>query len=427
MCEEINTNVNELDILGRDMFVVNCNILINIIFETTKSSFIMIDGEWGVGKTFVMNMLDEDLKDDFTVIKYNCWENSYYNDPLEAILSVMLDYIDESSLWSDSIKEKFKALGMVALNLLSLGSVGILNKTVENVKEYIGEDKNSIYTIIQEVRNYINSNKEKIIILVDEIDRCLPEYGVKTLERLYLLFKDMPNIVVVIANDKSKMEISIQNAFGYKSIDNYLEKFIDYTLKLDVCKKFKSRKLFEKKYAHYLDDFELYGNYWELLNALFYGKDVRHIDHVMNKAYKIHRLTIHRLNFGEYIPDKEKLHLFYNETNTGKTAEYMLMAELLIVELKELSLKVAIENNIDIKKNHIALYKYINSLQLDFQLTYEKRENAGYEYTCFWYLTHLAKRIDHNLDLGYFALKLDYDDEYMTSLDIFYELSLFIE
>ena len=214
MCEETNTNIekidiNELDILGRDEFVDNCSMLINTVFDTTESAFIMIDGQWGVGKTFVMNMLDKKIGDSYNIIKYNCWENSYYNDPLEAILSVMLDYIDKNSLWSNASKEKFRALGMIALNLLSLGSVGILNKVAEDAKEYIGEDKNSIYTVIQEVKEYINSNEEKIIILVDEIDRCLPEYGVKTLERLYLLFKDAPNFVIVIANDKSRMELSI--------------------------------------------------------------------------------------------------------------------------------------------------------------------------------------------------------------------------
>src|SRR5699024_8540633 len=91
MWEQKNADTNELDILGRDDFVCICSLLIDTIFETTKSSFIMIDGQWGVGKTFVMNMLDKKLRVDYNIIKYNCWENSYYNDPLEAILSVMLD------------------------------------------------------------------------------------------------------------------------------------------------------------------------------------------------------------------------------------------------------------------------------------------------------------------------------------------------
>lgn len=306
MGEKANTNVedvkpNEIDILGRDEFVDNCRLLINTIFDTTKSAFIMIDGEWGVGKTFVMNVLDKKLRDDYNIIKYNCWENSYYADPLEAILSVMLDYIDKSSLWSNADKEKFKALGMIALNLLSLGSINILNKAVEKATEYVGEDKNSIYTIIQEVKDFINSNKEKIIILVDEIDRCLPEYGVKTLERLYLLFKDVPNFVIVIANDKSKMEMSIQNAFGYKSIDNYLEKFIDYVLKLNICNIFNKKEIVEKKYKYYFEKFKLCGEYWEFFICLFSNKNARYIERTINTAYKLHNLYFESWNSTDYI------------------------------------------------------------------------------------------------------------------------------
>ena len=140
MREQKNTNTNEIDILGRNQFVDNCKLLIDAIFDTTKSAFIMIDGEWGVGKTFVMNMLDKKLKKNYSVIKYNCWENSYYHDPMEAILSVMLDYIDKGSLWSNADKERFKVLGKVALNLLSLGSVNILNKFIDEIREYINED-----------------------------------------------------------------------------------------------------------------------------------------------------------------------------------------------------------------------------------------------------------------------------------------------
>ena len=410
MCERANINmenvdINELDILGRDEFVDNCRLLINTIFDTTKSAFIMIDGEWGVGKTFVINILDKKLRDDYNIIKYNCWENSYYNDPLEAILSVMLDYNDKGSLWSNADKEKFKALGIIALNLLTLGGIEILNKAAGEIEDYINQNDKNIYTIIQEVKDYINLNEEKIIILVDEIDRCLPEYGVKTLERLYLLFKDAPNIVIIIANDKSKMEISIQNAFGYKSIDNYLEKFIDYTLKLDTSEQFKNRELFEQKYSYYLDNFELYGSFWKLCNVLFSRKNVRHIDKTISKVNKIHMIT-----FEDYKPE-----------------DHILMAELLIVELKELSLMVAIENNEDIEKSYNALYKYINRLQSIFQLTYEKRDCAGYEYTCFWFLTHIAKSKKNKLNIGYFNLELQHNEDNMERLKKFYELSLIIK
>ncbi|WP_300080017.1 P-loop NTPase fold protein [uncultured Thomasclavelia sp.] len=339
MREQKNTNTNEIDILGRNQFVDNCKLLIDAIFDTTKSAFIMIDGEWGVGKTFVMNMLDKKLKKNYSVIKYNCWENSYYNDPMEAILSVMLDYIDKGSLWSNADKERFKVLGKVALNLLSLGSVNILNKFIDEIREYINEDNKNIYTVIQEVKDYINSNEEKIIILVDEIDRCLPKYGIKTLERLYLLFKDMPNIVVIVANDKSKLEKSIKNTFGYDVTDNYLEKFIDYVINLSSDFTIRDDNQLYIKYIvfnNYLT-IDTYGNNLKdcvLLNIIFEylisTKKMRYID----KTIKIHS-NIHKLVFGE----KKTLPL------------YVFIVELLMIEFSKKIEVFTLENIMNYIKN----------------------------------------------------------------------------
>ena len=314
MWEQKNADTNELDILGRDYFVDNCETLINIIFKTTKSAFIMIDGEWGVGKTFVMNMIDSRLKNEYKIIKYNCWENSYYNDPLEAILSIMIDYIEKDKLWTNEDKEKIKLLLNSIVFMLSLGTFRVKSKYKDNfngIKQGIKANVDSIsleqpiniHTAINEVKYFLEFNNEKIVILVDEIDRCLPEYGVKTLERLYLLFKDMPNIVVVIANDKNKLEQIIKNVFGYDSIDNYLEKFIDYIIKLST-----EFKMFE--FSKSAVEYNLFNNYFEkdsfclanyesqLLTFIFeYLLDTKNIRYV-DKLIKI-QSNIHRFSFGK--------------------------------------------------------------------------------------------------------------------------------
>lgn len=401
MNEEISVKTNEIDILGRDKFVDNCRLLIDTVFNTTKSAFIMIDGKWGVGKTFVMNMLDKNLRNDYNVIKYNCWENSYYSDPLEAILSVMLDVIDEQNIWSNEDKKKFKALGMIALNLLSLGNINILDKVIDEVKEYINTDKETVYVAIQKVKEYIHSNEEKIIVLVDEIDRCLPEYAIKTLERLYLLFKDAPNFILVIANDKSKIKKSIENVFGLESEDNYLEKFIDYTLNLDTSKEFKNKEVFRQKYFYYLDKFNLSGRYWDLCNCLFSNINVRHIDNVINKANKIHLIT-----FGN-----------------DKPLDHILMAELLIIELKELSTDIISFNTTFIKKEYPVLYEYLENLMQIFTNKYLIEYGYLCEYSCFWYLSYITAQDNHE----YFSNDFQYNQDVLSKLKQFYNLALVIE
>ena len=80
------------DMLGRGPFV---SLLENIIVQKTKAhegfSF-AIDGKWGCGKSWILKELEQKLElKNYLVIHYNCWENEYYEEPLVAILSVIID------------------------------------------------------------------------------------------------------------------------------------------------------------------------------------------------------------------------------------------------------------------------------------------------------------------------------------------------
>ena len=266
-----------------------------------------------------------------------------------------------------------------------------------------------------------------MIILVDEIDRCLPEYAIKTLERLYLLFKDVPNIVVIVANDKSKLEKIIKNTFGYDVIDNYLEKFIDYTLTLEqsfLLGFFDSEK-FKKKYFYYLNRFNLHDEYITLCQMLFTEKEIRHIDKTIKKAYKLHVLS-----FGNCRPSDD-----------------ILMAELLIVELKKDSLTLGLDiHNIRDKYSNLYTLLYYNymlrhlngdmlyydymlespyTIDYDIENIKSPKLLSKYVYNCLWYLVHIAKSFDNTLDLGSYNYKIkDFEKIYLEKLELFYCLSM---
>ncbi len=54
-----------------------------------------IDGEWGSGKTWILTELENQLLEDsehkYLIFHYNAWENDFYEEPLVAILSVMIE------------------------------------------------------------------------------------------------------------------------------------------------------------------------------------------------------------------------------------------------------------------------------------------------------------------------------------------------
>ena len=83
-----------------------------------------------------------------------------------------------------------------------------------------------------------------IIFIIDELDRCLPEYAIKVLERLHHICNEMP-VIQILAINKNHLAESICKVFGkqfYNSqylfeqtnqfAESYLQKFVDAVIPL---------------------------------------------------------------------------------------------------------------------------------------------------------------------------------------------------
>lgn len=232
-----------------------------------------LDGEWGSGKSFVLEYIEEELQkhEEYIVVKYDAWKNSFYQDPLIAILYCILDSVKEYFYYVDTVEEKFKRVAKFLKGSLQQFLNKAMRKVAENpdievrkiaigyyaVKKVAGIIKafsvNQILsyekfndfqsyqhllkqaqTLLNEIADYQMYKKKqtKLIILVDEIDRCLPDEQLKILERLHHLF-DVKNCAVICALNKT----SISKTFA-KTYDGdgkqYLRKFFDYVVHLGV-------------------------------------------------------------------------------------------------------------------------------------------------------------------------------------------------
>lgn len=230
-----------------------------------------IDGEWGCGKTWILteleNHLEEDSDNKYLIFHYNAWENDFYEEPLVAILSVMIEKLNkvtsQKSLYEAAIDELLRQASADLLTLVS----GIVKEVTKIDAEKIIKRKNGFFRRIkentklsakdintllplqytsQEVRNnFIKLSKElHIILIVDELDRCRPEYAIKVLERLHHVCNGIP-IIQILAINKSVLADSISTVFGknYSNTDNhdkwntfftdsYLQKFLDISIPL---------------------------------------------------------------------------------------------------------------------------------------------------------------------------------------------------
>lgn len=317
--------MKKIDVLNRTDFVQQLLNLTENISANKSSTCFAINGTWGCGKTFVLDLFQEQLEliqseetaqEKYFVIRYNCWKFDYYEEPLIAIVSSIISTIEEKTKLFPDSKEKNKLIGIlkaIGVSLLSMSSAALKGKTGLDVKKAYdiirdGSDKGtkawedehsydvyfSFKSVVQKLSDLLETlaKSHTVVFLVDELDRCLPEYSVKVLERLHLLTDGDTNIITVISMDKQQLMQSVRTLFGFNNPAKYLEKFISFEVKLDygtvsekVGEKFADYfALFDKEIFPFEESVE------ECIQWLLKDIDVRTQEQLIDRAMLVHKL-----------------------------------------------------------------------------------------------------------------------------------------
>lgn len=233
---------------------------------SSTSKVYSLSAKFGIGKTFFCNKLQQVLaKDKVKAGKLNIWEMDFYENPLIPILAELnkLYSSDKRNLPSQLVKILYgygkKAVSVATETAIDMGyhyavsnlmqtpecqniaetvkNVDILNKCKEKFSsETIYDDYNEYQSALKELRTSLNGwasrQKDKpIVIIIDELDRCKPDYAVKTLDVLKHFF-DVPGFVFVLALDEEQLKNSVQTLFGTIDYEGYKRKFISNSFML---------------------------------------------------------------------------------------------------------------------------------------------------------------------------------------------------
>lgn len=313
----------KIDLLNREHFIENVLKVINQLSDIEKGCCFSIEGSWGIGKTFVLEEVEKRLdaieEDKYFLFHYNCWEHDYYEEPAIAIVSAMLSSIlEDKAAINVEIENTIKAgYEFVGKKLSEIAGIYLENKIGVNLIDWVKEtreikESNEIIAYefdklfnfsqtIEMVRKNLKEIAEKrtIILIVDELDRCIPQYAIKVLERLHHIFNGLRNVIVIMAVDRNQLEHSVEEMFGSRKdgtlmdVEKYLKKFIDFSMILDNGI---INESFMKKYKFYSDKFIVNEEMDltiinEILPILFQGIDIRRQEKIIEKANIVHSIV----------------------------------------------------------------------------------------------------------------------------------------
>ena len=217
---------------GISKFILTCNT------PMTMS----IQGDWGTGKTsimeFVRGKIEKDVSD---IIWFNTWQFSQFNMGDKLPFFLLNKLINEVSDNQNELKEK--SLSIVK-NLFEIGATvltgGITNGKFitevidNNVIEKIEKLKSTFEKLIQ---NKVGEDR-RVVIFVDDLDRLEPKKAVELLEVLKI-FLDCKNCIFVLAIDYSVVVTGVKDKYGLnfdaEKGKSFFDKIIQVAFKMPIA------------------------------------------------------------------------------------------------------------------------------------------------------------------------------------------------
>ena len=207
--------------------------LIKYIRLTDTPITIALQGEWGSGKTSLMNLLRYNLceveNSPYFPIWINTWQYSLMKSPSQAIISILEGIINQIGALNPSVQKweeskrkiggLFKKMAVVGTKAAA-GAVGI---DKDLVGEFLDGGEASASSDIMQLKEEIakliadalerDHNKQGFTFYIDDLDRIDPPVAVEILELLKNIF-DLEKCVFVLAIDYDVVIKGLKPKFG---------------------------------------------------------------------------------------------------------------------------------------------------------------------------------------------------------------------
>ena len=216
---------SDQDLLEREGVIDEISKIIENRLYSKQPLSLAVTGIWGVGKSYVLKEIEKRYSGRCIVFHYDCWKNDYYDEPLIGILSAISGQLNQ--IEAENPDEQQKHYYRVMREVVFQVSRGVIKNFTEydieafrnrfadfrnllKAKKQIDmasfDSLSNVSDVIEIVNNllcgYMAYEGKKILFVVDELDRCLPDYAIRILNRLHHICYGSPVIQLVAVNDK---------------------------------------------------------------------------------------------------------------------------------------------------------------------------------------------------------------------------------
>ena len=226
------------------------NKVIQLLRSDIDVSPLVIDGDWGIGKTEfcrkLVKLINTEYSDSLHAIYVDAFAEDYFDNPLISLISALYEEKQSPEFYKSELFSNTTAvIGGIVKNVAPIAFNLTLGKergemVTETIKGAIQGTQQQLFSKL--LKNRIEKTKQleilheaiskvmddrQVILFIDELDRCRPDYALHMLETIKHIF-NMENLQFVLVANLKQLVSVIQNAYTNNEdmAKQYLDKFI---------------------------------------------------------------------------------------------------------------------------------------------------------------------------------------------------------
>lgn len=214
------------DSLGRDPFVSTIVSRISQVQASDPSTVFGIVGEWGSGKSSILNRVRVRLGDDWLVGDFTPWSSGDSGAMSLEFVSTLADILGEKQ--SDDLRRKLSRYAAFATPLIAaIPGVGAATKEIADIAINRLDQRPPWHAQFKELSSSIEAIGKKVLIIVDDVDR-LGGQELLTLLRIVRLLGRFHGVHYLLAYDQDTVEDLLRSTGSTGRSAAFMEKIVQY-------------------------------------------------------------------------------------------------------------------------------------------------------------------------------------------------------
>ncbi|EJS46386.1 hypothetical protein ICE_05212 [Bacillus cereus BAG1X1-2] len=219
-----------------------------------KNNMVALYGEWGSGKTSVMEYINKNITN-YNVVFFEAWKYEKDSNLSLSLFEMILDKV-EAEAKTDPLRQALEDVKLIGKTLLNFSknllfnykmslpgmTINIDQATKDTIKEMDKLiERTSFYTNLKNFNTsynklldkYYETTNKKLLVFIDDLDRCSPENVLDLISSIKHFFIDSDKVVYFCGVDKHAVSKAIN--IRYQNIiksEEYLEKVFDVTFNM---------------------------------------------------------------------------------------------------------------------------------------------------------------------------------------------------